>query len=237
LTPLNPNEQAKTHVYVFNQIFFSFAVDTPTVYNDSTTLESSPSFTQANHDVLGLQQLSTLDIEGLHLLATCLVTYRGHRVICQSIIPGILNNSDLTSMAEYGAVEEKKNIVANEHFHALMLKVAETFGIQTNKVVDPSNNKEIEIAGSVEVKGLCGSDKRRYVVDLQGLTPRDANYVDETDPARFHTCLVRPELISLYQRTKNMLFAQEHMVEFNKNLEAAREPEQKPVEGEELTND
>lgn len=127
LTPLNPNEPIKSHVYVFNQIFFSFAIDVPNSYSDCTSIENSPSFTQSNHDMLGLKQLSALDVEGLHLLATCLINFRGHRVICQSIIPGILNNSDLASMAEYGAVDDKKNIIATEQFHSLMLKVAEIF--------------------------------------------------------------------------------------------------------------
>jgi len=42
-------------------------------------------------------------------------------------------------------------------------------------VIDPTNGKSIEIAGSIDVKGIKGSDKRNYVVDLQGLMPRDSN--------------------------------------------------------------
>ena len=99
-------------------------------------------------------------------MATCLVNYSGHRVICQSIIPGILNNHDLSSLAEYGTVDDKKNIVANEHFHKLMVKVAESLSIKVNKVIDPSNQNKVEIAGSIEVKGIRGADKRAYIVDL-----------------------------------------------------------------------
>ena len=99
-------------------------------------------------------------------MATCLVNYCGHRVICQSIIPGILNNNDLASLAEYGTVDEKKNIVANDQFHTLMVKVADALNIKINKVVDPSDEKIVEIAGSVEVKGIRGADKRAYIVDL-----------------------------------------------------------------------
>ena len=47
-----------------------------------------------------------------------------------------------------------------------MLKVAEGLHIQVNKVIDPSDGKSVEIAGSVEVKGIMGTDKRSYVVDL-----------------------------------------------------------------------
>ena len=75
-----------------------------------------------------------------------------------------------------------------------MLKVTEALGIKVNKVIDPVNGKSIEIAGSVEIKGIKGSDKRNYIVDLQGLVPRDANFKGE----EYHTCLVRPELVSIY---------------------------------------
>ena len=51
ITPLNPNEPLRQHVYVYNQIFFSFAVDCPTSYKDATTLDSNPSYTQSNHDL------------------------------------------------------------------------------------------------------------------------------------------------------------------------------------------
>ena len=87
-------------------------------------------------------------------------------MICQSIIPGILNNSDLNSLAEYGTVDDKKSIVASEQFHEKMLKVADALNIKVNKVIDQANGKSVEIAGSVEVKGIKGSDKRNYVVDL-----------------------------------------------------------------------
>ena len=69
-------------------------------------------------------------------------------------------------MAEYGTVDEKKNIIANESFHALMLKVCGALHIKVNKVIDPINGKSVEIAGSIDVKGIKGSDKRNYVVDL-----------------------------------------------------------------------
>ena len=192
---LNPNEPVKQHVYVFNQIFFSFAVDLPQSYKDLTSADQFPSFTQANHDLKGLEQIKSCEVPELHYLMTCLVDFKGCRMICQSIIPGILNNNDLSSLAEYGTIDDKKTIVATEAFHEKMLKVAQSLSLKVNKVIDQTNGTSVEIAGSSEVKGLKGSDKRNYVVDLQGLVPRDANYIGED----FHTCLVRPELVSLFQ--------------------------------------
>jgi hypothetical protein len=74
-----------------------------------------------------------------------------------------------------------------------MKKVCEHLNIKVVKVIDGSNN-EVEIAGSVEIKGIKGTDKRNYIVDLQGLTPRDANYEGDN----YHTCLLRPELLISY---------------------------------------
>ena len=55
LTSLNPNEPQGQHVYVYNHIFFSYAVDAPlNAYRDLTSTEQFPSFTQANHDMKGL---------------------------------------------------------------------------------------------------------------------------------------------------------------------------------------
>jgi hypothetical protein len=86
--------------------------------------------------------------------------------------------------------------------------------IKVVKVID-GNEKEVEIAGSVEVKGIKGTDKRSYLVDLQGLTPRDSNYLGE----EYHTCLARPEILLLFQRSKSFEYAQAKMVEFNKKIE------------------
>lgn len=217
---------------MYNQIFFSFAVDLvdDAPFRDLTSLENNPSFTQANHDLLGLRALQILDCEGLHVLATTIVSYRGHRVIAQSIIPGILNNNDLASLAEYGSVDEHKTIYAGEEFHTLMKKVCgEQLSLKTCKVVD-GTDKEVEIAGSVEVKGIRGTDKRCYLVDLQGLTPRDMNYPDQE---KHHTCLLRPELLLLFQRTRNIEYATSKMSEMPKPAEEEKKENMTDKEREE----
>lgn len=221
LQALNPNEPRRTHVFVFNQIFFSFAIDCPTSYPDLTSKDNNPSHTQSNHDLKGLRLLQGMDIPGLHQLATCIVNYKGYRVLCQSIIPGILNNQELSNMAEYGTVDDKKAVAANPEFHKQILQVAQALQIKVNSVIDPTTGKEVEIAGSVEVKGIKGTDKRHYIVDMQGLVPRDANYLGPEN----HAALVRPELISLYQKHKNMQYAAEKMEVFSKRLQEEREAE------------
>ena len=116
-------------MFVYNYIFFSFALDVAESFKDLSTSESNPSWTQANHDMTGLRNLQVLEIDGLNYLATTVVHYRGHRIICQSIIPGILNNSELASLAEYGTVDDQKTIQANEEFHKMMVLVCEKMNI------------------------------------------------------------------------------------------------------------
>ena len=162
----------------------------------------------------GLRTLSILDVEGLHLLATCHVNYKGFRVVAQSIIPGILNNTDQSSLTEYGSVDEGKSIHANEEvrahssspskFHEMMLKVCGHLSIAQSKVRD-QQDQEHSIAGSTEVKGIRGTDKRKYLLDLIGLTPRDANFLGEENSS----CRLRPELVIIYQRTKQLEHANE----------------------------
>ena len=107
-------------MFVYNYIFFSYALDVIENFKDLTAADNNPSWTQANHDMTGLRSLQFLEIDKLYFLATTVVNYRGHRVIAQSIIPGILNNSELSSLAEYGTVDEQKTIQSNEEFHDMM---------------------------------------------------------------------------------------------------------------------
>lgn len=60
-----------------------------------------------------------------------------------------------------------------------MKRVAEKFWIDENLKYIDEKQKEHDIAGSIEVKGIRGSDKRMYILDLMRLSPRDLNYPDE----------------------------------------------------------
>lgn len=137
--------------------------------------------------------------------------------MAQSIIPGILNNSDMASLAEYGTVDEQKTINFSQPFHELVSQFCEKMFISTSKVEDKSGN-QVEIAGSVEIKGIRGTDKRAYLVDLQGIIPRDANFPGDDN----HTCLVRQELTILYQRHLASEFARGKIAEFEESITQER---------------
>lgn len=63
--------------------------------------------------------------------------------------------------------------------------------------------------GSPEVKGIRGSDKRKFILDLARLSPRDPNWIGEED--EYLCCLIRPEIISHYINAKNLQYAKEQI--------------------------
>jgi len=81
-----------------------------------------------------------------------------------------------------------------------MKKIADFFHLEpNNEFVDESGQTHV-LAGSLEVKGLLGYDKRRYILDSMRLSPRDANYPGEEN----NCCVIRLEMIENYIMSKHL---------------------------------
>lgn len=215
IAPMNPNEPSRSHVYLHNNIFFSRAVDAgvDTFKISQGDLAARKS---ASRDAQCMGALHRLDIPNLHTLATVLVDYLGTRLVCQSIVPGILHG-ERTHKLLYGTVEATSPLNWDEDMHNLLegaigkrLKVAsrkiptwpltegkmdeiqiakENSTLIANDDISQNNKKKEEVdknsvtlvCGPVEAKGIRGSDQRNYILDLSRLTPRDANWISESD--------------------------------------------------------
>lgn len=90
----------------------SATTETPYDHNVSKDMEVLPSSTSVNADILNLERLGTIKPKGLRLLQTLLVSYRGWRILIQTIIPGLLS-SELNSITLYGALDDSKTIQAD----------------------------------------------------------------------------------------------------------------------------
>ncbi|KAK9123042.1 hypothetical protein Sjap_012644 [Stephania japonica] len=253
IPPINPADPECFHMYVHNNIFFSFAVDGDlgqlprnhasnlevkdgSSLNELSERASSNSFHEtgsdsnvekfgssnsdevhsvgdaipevpadlqltdseqatyasANNDLKGTKAYQEADVPGLYNLAMAIIDYRGHRVVAQSIIPGILQGDKSDSLL-YGSVDNGKKICWNEVFHSKVLEAAKRLHLKEHAVIDGSGNV-VKLAAPVECKGIVGSDDRHYLLDLMRVTPRDANY---TGPgSRFF--VLRPELITAF---------------------------------------
>jgi len=118
IQPMNPNEPLRSHVYLHNNIFFSRALDTgldtfKVIQGDAAAKKS------ASRDANNMGVIHRLDIPGLHTLATVLVEYLGTRIVCQSVVPGILHGEKSHSIL-YGAVETLSELKCNEEMHKLL---------------------------------------------------------------------------------------------------------------------
>lgn len=169
-------------------------VDGNAIENDASQMTDNEqaTYASANNDLKGTKAYNTADIPGLYTLAMAIVDYRGHRVVAQSIIPGILQGDKSDSLL-YGSVDNGKKICWNDKFHAKVLEAAKLLHIKEHEVLDGSSNR-VKMAAPVECKGIVGSDDRHYLLDLMRTTARDANYVGPG--SRY--CVLRPELVAAF---------------------------------------
>lgn len=65
-----------------------------------------------------------LEPKDLYTLGTVLVDYRGYRVVCQTIIPGLLQREH-DSAVVYGSIDTGKNIKSEERFAELVSPMAD----------------------------------------------------------------------------------------------------------------
>ncbi|XP_062093707.1 clustered mitochondria protein [Humulus lupulus] len=251
IPPINPTDPECFHMYVHNNIFFSFAIDAdledlskkcvsdkfksgntdslsekaskggiangdkcdkscreeldnvtelaPDVSSETSSAETEQAtYASANNDLKGTKAYQEADVPGLYNLAMAIVDYRGHRVVAQSVLPGILQGDKSDSLL-YGSVDNGKKICWNEDFHSKVVEAAKRLHLKEHAVLDGSETM-FKLAAPVECKGIIGSDDRHYLLDLMRVTPRDANYTGHG--SRF--CILRPELITAFCQTQGV---------------------------------
>lgn len=89
IQPINPMDAPSAHMYVYNNIFFSYA--TPTKEETVAAAEAAgeeglgdqATYASSNQDLIGVQLYSSTETSGLYTLATAVVDYRGYRIVAQ----------------------------------------------------------------------------------------------------------------------------------------------------------
>ncbi len=87
LPSMNPQDPLRSRMFLFNNIFFSFALDT----RDSFTKIGGDEAARvaAGKDLAATKAWNIVDPSGIYLPASALIDYKGHRVVAQSMIPGM----------------------------------------------------------------------------------------------------------------------------------------------------
>ncbi|KAK3379425.1 clustered mitochondria-domain-containing protein [Lasiosphaeria ovina] len=214
VAPLNPTEGRDAQIFVYNNVFFSFGADGVGTFTSEGGDEAARVAT--GKDVLGVKLVNQLDIEGLYTPGTVVVDYLGKRIVGQSIVPGIFKQPEPgENQIHYGAVDGKENVAADERFASTFAKVAQALRVKKHAVWD-KENKRFDLEASVEMKGLLGTDGRKYVLDLYRITPLDIAWMEETaiEGAEYphRMTVLRPELVEALGKQKAREYVEAELV-------------------------
>ncbi|KAI0582330.1 Clustered mitochondria protein [Pyrenophora tritici-repentis] len=251
IAPLNPTEAKDAQIFVYNNIFYSFGADGVGTFGAEGGDEAAR--VAVGKDVFGVRAVNNLDIQNLFTSGTVVVDYQGKRIVGQSIVPGIFKQRDPGEhQIDYGAVEGKEIVADDKSFVPLFEQLSKALRVKKHPVWDKDNVRH-ELEGSVETKGLIGTDGRRYALDLYRLTPLDISWIeahwteptedgeskpkDKDYPHRMAT--LRPELVESYYRIKLREYVKNELAKKKEAKEAkdAKEKEESSEESDESSED
>jgi len=208
IAPLNPTEGKDAQIFVYNNIFFSFGADGVQTFASEGGDEAAR--VAVGKDVAGVRAVNQLDITGLYTPGTVVVDYLGKRIVGQSIVPGIFKQRDPGEhQIDYGGVEGRDIVTENDAFVPVFEKLSQALHVKKHAVWD-KEGKRHDLEGSVETKGLLGTDGRKYVLDLYRIAPLDVAWAEDvTSPEGVphesyphKMAILRLELVEMYWRMK-----------------------------------
>ncbi|KAM4700191.1 clustered mitochondria protein homolog isoform 2-T2 [Discoglossus pictus] len=230
---INPSEETKMQMFIWNNIFFSLGFDVRDHYKDFGG--DSAAYVSPTNDLNGVRTYNAVDVEGLYTLGTVVVDYRGYRVTAQSIIPGILEREQEQSVI-YGSIDFGKTVVSHPKYLELLEKTSRSLKIQKHNVLN-DKDEEVELCSSVECKGIIGNDGRHYILDLLRTFPPDLNFLPiegEDLPEeckkmgfpkehRHRLCCLRQELVDAFVEHRYLLFMKLAAMQLMQQKNSARE--------------
>lgn len=281
IAPMNANEPARSHVYLHNNIFFSRAVDAgldtfKLIQGDKAAKKSASREAQNvgmlhRLDIPGLYTLGTVLVEYLGTRFVCQSVVPG---ILHGDKAHTLTYGAVEALQELHCEEEMHKLIESCIGEGCMVSTRTIFArplteerveiikkYRTTPLVPEKEttseeevdvmNKTIKSCGPTEMKGILGSDKRRYVLDCTRLTPRDANWVskasggtgvfddgasdnnnlvpDTLDDDEWTVCVLRPELVTSYAEGKVAKFLRAQAATDGSDKEGS-EKDSKPAE-------
>uniref|UniRef100_A0A8C0K9B8 Clustered mitochondria protein homolog n=1 Tax=Canis lupus dingo TaxID=286419 RepID=A0A8C0K9B8_CANLU len=213
---INPSEETKMQMFIWNNIFFSLGFDVRDHYKDFGG--DVAAYVAPTNDLNGVRTYNAVDVEGLYTLGTVVVDYRGYRVTAQSIIPGILERDQEQSVI-YGSIDFGKTVMSHPRYLELLERTSRPLKILRHRVLN-DRDEEVELCSSVECKGIIGNDGRHYILDLLRTFPPDLNFLpvpgeglpEECTRAGFprahrhKLCCLRQELVDAFVEHRYLLF-------------------------------
>ncbi|KAK7894894.1 Intracellular distribution of mitochondria [Exophiala xenobiotica] len=241
VAPLNPTEGRDAQIFIYNNIFYSFGADGVQTFASEGGDEAAR--VAVGKDVAGVKSVNQLDINGLFTPGTVVVDYLGKRIVGQSIVPGIFKQREPGEhQIDYGGVEGRDIVTENEAFVPVFEKLSKSLHVKKHAVWD-KENKRHDLEGSVETKGLLGTDGRKYVLDLYRITPLDVAWSEEVESDVSDTkyphrmSVLRLELVEAYWRMKMQEYVRAEVEKRRANQVNGTTEEQKKLEDSKANGD
>eukprot|EP00095_Tigriopus_kingsejongensis_P007062 maker-scaffold1121_size61474-snap-gene-0.19 protein:Tk07062 transcript:maker-scaffold1121_size61474-snap-gene-0.19-mRNA-1 annotation:"eukaryotic translation initiation factor 3" len=223
---INPGEEAKMQMFIWNNIFFSLGFDVREHYKDLGG--DYAAHVAPRNDLQGVKVYNAIDMEGLYTLGTVVIDYRGFRITAQSIIPGILEREQEQSVV-YGSIDFGKTVVSHPKYVDLLQKAGSQLKIMPHSVVN-EKSEDILLCSSVECKGIIGNDGRHYILDLLRTFPPDVNFLELENLSlskeaealglpivhKHKLACLRQELIDAFVESRYMMFIKYAAVQLQK---------------------
>ncbi|SCU89309.1 LANO_0D04456g1_1 [Lachancea nothofagi CBS 11611] len=219
LVPMNPEADTQEQIFLKNNIFYSFVGD---VNGNYTSIGGdAAAFAASNQDLQTVKLLHRVTLSEIHYLLCAVIDFAGRRVLAQTPVPGLLSamgtvtkqdpksgetvtedlNSDVNVV--YGLDESTGEILYNEEFDDALESFSRLLHLEKHQV----GSSQIKI--SSHSKGIVGSDKRKYVLDLANSHPLDVKFArqfydnaDESNRYPHRQTLIRNELVDKWWATK-----------------------------------
>lgn len=182
LVPLNPNEPREKHIFLRNNIFYSFGVNA-TGAHDETGGDEAARYCFAK-DLATVKLVNRIDTPGVCNLLFCNVDYFGDRIVCQAPVPGVFSDNvddegNHISKVTYGYSIDENVIRSSEKFKDGLKPIAEVLHLKPHQCELATGAKsDEELVVSKDTKGIFGTDGRKYVIDWYRTTPLDINFLD-----------------------------------------------------------
>lgn len=182
VAPLNPQEPRDKHIFLRNNIFYSFGVNA-TGAHDLTGGDEAARYCFSK-DIAAVRLLNRVDADSVCNLLSCVVDFLGERVVCQAPVPGIFADhvdaeGNPADKVAYGYLIESDTVHADKDFETILKPVAEAFHLKPHSVELASGSKaESPLLTSKDIKGIKGTDGRKYVIDLYRTTPLDIEFIE-----------------------------------------------------------
>lgn len=235
VAPLNPTEGRDAQIFIYNNIFYSFGADGVQTFASEGGDEAAR--VAVGKDVAGVKAVNQLDINGLFTPGTVVVDYLGKRIVGQSIVPGIFKQREPGEhQIDYGGVEGRDIVTENEAFVSVFEKLSKSLRVKKHAVWD-KEGKRHDLEGSVETKGLLGTDGRKYVLDLYRITPLDVAWSEEVraepDEEKYphRMSVLRLELVEAYWRAKMQEYVRAEVEK--RRAKTTNDNDEKPAQGNE----